>query len=279
MTEPTLIDGGAGKLAIHELGGEGDKVLLVCHATGFLSQAYRAFAHELSANLRVVGVDMRAHGDSDAPQDPKLFDWNGMADDVLRAVDYIGAAQLHGFGHSMGGAALLGAEREKPGTFQSAMVFEPVVLQGKFPGESKLARAARLRQPTFPSPQHAFERYGSRKPLGLFRADVLHDYVTHGFSQDGHDETVTLKCSPKSESQTFSMAGTIPLGSLSTIELSIAVARSGDGQLVSQLAQPLADQLPNGYLIEFETLTHFGPLQEPVVVANAMRDLISSSTS
>ena len=158
MSEPTFIDGAVGKLALHELGGEGDRVLLVCHATGFLAKAYRAFAHELGGELRVVGVDMRGHGDSTAPIQPENFDWTGMADDVLRAVDHLGAADLHGFGHSMGGAALLEAERQRPGTFRTAMVYEPVVPPGPFPGESAIARGARMRQSTFPSRGAAFER-------------------------------------------------------------------------------------------------------------------------
>ena len=101
--------------------------------------------------------------------------------------------------------------------------------------------------------------------------------MTHGFTET-EAGVVTLKCSPDSESQTFLTAGTVPLASLAEIELAVVVARSGDGQLVSHLAEPAAQTLPNGRLLEFESLTHFGPLQDPVTVANAVRSLVSSAS-
>ena len=279
MSTPKFIDGAVGKIAIHDLGGDGPETLLVAHATGFLGRVYRAFASELKNDLRVVAVDMRAHGDSDAPTNEADFDWRGMANDLTRAVEHLGAPTLHGFGHSMGGAALLEVERTNPGTFASAMVFEPVVPPATFgdqPTPIQRAAAARLR--SFPSSGHAFERYSARPPLGLFRADVLHDYVRHGFSEDDTGE-VTLKCSPESEAATFGMAGTIPLASLSEIALDVVVARGGDDGMVGGLVDSIVEALPKGNAVEFPTITHFGPLQDPVIVANAMRDLATASSS
>lgn len=278
MSNPTFLTGSAGTLAVHDFGGQGDRVLLICHATGFHSQVYRAFADELVDDVRVVGVDMRGHGDSEAPRDPADFDWRLMADDLKVAIEHLEARELHGFGHSKGGAVLLEVERTLPGTFRSAMVFEPIVPPGKFPGETPIATAARGRLRAFPTRGHALERYASRPPLGLLRADVLHDYVHHGFRELA-DGTVTLKCTPESEANTFLMAGSIPLTSLSEIQLDVAVARSGDEGLAAGLVEAIVDQLPNGELLEFNTLTHFGPLQEPVVVANEMTRIIRASSS
>lgn len=36
MSNPTFIDGHVGKIAIHDLGGDGTDTLIVAHATGFL---------------------------------------------------------------------------------------------------------------------------------------------------------------------------------------------------------------------------------------------------
>lgn len=278
MSEPTFIDGGAGQLALHDFGGSGDRVLLVAHATGFLAQVYRAFAQELTNELRVVGVDMRGHGDSDAPTAPSDFNWRYMAEDLAQAIDHIDANELHGFGHSYGGAAMLEVERTRPGTFTSAMAFEPIVPPTTLPAESPVVDAARRRLRSFPSRGHALERYSARPPLGWLRSDVLHDYVRHGFIETDTGE-ITLKCTPESEANTFAMAGTVPLGSLAEIELDVVIARSGDHEFAAALAEAAVDQLPNGRLLDFPTLTHFGPLQEPVAVAGEMRRLISSSSS
>ncbi len=275
MTTTEFIDGEAGKIAVHHLEtNTGDKpTLLVCHATGFLGRVYRALATELRDAFNVVAFDFRGHGDSDAPDDATGFAWTGLTNDLLRVVDHLALPQLHGFGHSMGGAALLEAERQRPGTFLSAMVFEPIVPPGSFKeGSSPIVNAARGRLRSFPSSAEALQRYASKPPLGLFRADVLHDYVTHGFADLGDE--ITLKCTPESEASTFSHAGSIHLGLLKEIELEVTVAVSGDGGLPAQLADAVAEHLPNGSLQTFSMLTHFGPLQDPVTVASALRDSI-----
>jgi len=272
MTEPEFIDGNAGRIAIHDFGGEGAHTLLVCHATGFLGAIYRAMAAELKTSMRVVALDFRGHGDSAHPQTPDGFSWTAMTDDLDAVIDHLAAPVLHGFGHSMGGATLLEAERRRPGTFTSAMLFEPIVPPGPFEGNSPLVEAARGRLRSFPSRAQALQRYASKPPLGLFRADVLHDYATHGFtdSEDG----ITLKCTPESEATTFSKAGTITFESLREIELDVVVAKSGDGGLPALLADAIVGQLPNGVPLEFPHLTHFGPLQDPVTVAAALRKQI-----
>lgn len=275
MSTTEFIDGAVGKIAIHDLGGAGPDTLLVCHATGFCGMVYRALAHELKDDVRVFALDMRAHGDSDAPTNEADFDWHGSADDVARVVTHLSADRLHGFGHSMGGAALLEVERSNPGTFTSAMVFEPIVPPGTFPAETPLQQAARSRLRSFPSRGDALVRYAARPPLGLFRADVLHDYVHHGF-RETEDGEITLKCTPESEASTFGMGGSIALDSLAEIEFGVIVAKSDDGALPALLADAIADQLPNGRLQEFKGITHFGPLQDPVVIAKALQRLIAT---
>ena len=271
MSTSEFIDGAVGKIAVHDFGGAGPDTLLICHATGFCGMVYRALASELADDVRVVALDMRAHGDSDAPTNEADFDWRGSADDAARVVSHLGVERLHGFGHSMGGAALLEVERTNPGTFQSAMVFEPIVPPGMFgPGDSPIQIAARGRLRTFPSRGHALERYAARPPLGIFRADVLHDYVHHGFDE-ADDGQITLKCLPEDEASTFGMAGSITLESLTEIELGVVVAKSDDGGMPALLADAIADQLPHGRLLEVEGITHFGPLQDPVKIAKALR--------
>ena len=272
-----FVDGGAGKIAVHDLGGSGAATLLVAHATGFLGRVYRAMARELADVCRVVALDFRGHGDSDVPKTDEDFSWVHMIDDLLRVVDHLNAEELHAFGHSMGGAAVLGAERARPGTFASIFVFEPIVPPGKFAGESAIAAAARGRLRTFPSRALALERYASRPPLGLFRADVLFDYVRHGFADS--EEGVTLKCSPESEAATFSHAGSIRLGHLADVAMPVTVAMSGDGGLPSELVEPIVEALPQGTLLDFADVTHFGPLQDPVTVAAAVRRSIEPSAT
>lgn len=274
----TLIDGPVGHIAVHELAeSDAEAVLVVAHATGFLGRVYAAFARELSDVARVVALDFRGHGDSVTPENPDDFAWGGMADDLAAVIEFVDPKTLHGFGHSMGGAALLEVEHRTPGTFVSVLVFEPIVPPGRFSdnGESPLMRAARGRIRAFPSRAEALQRYASKPPLGLLRADVLNDYVLEGFADTA--DGITLKCLPESEATTFGNAGTISLSHLGDIELDVVVGRSGDGGFPALLAEPVADALPNGRVLDFPTIGHFGPLQEPNSVARAMADLIATT--
>lgn len=273
----THIAGAGVELAIHELGGPDDRgvedeVLIIAHATGFLGRVYRAFAEGLTDRVRVIALDFRAHGDSTTPSTPVEFDWSLMADDLTRVVAHIDAPVVHAFGHSMGGATILEVERVAPGTFASAWLFEPIIPgdEVSFTGDSPLEIGARIRRPGFGSVAEALTRYAAKPPLGLFRADVLHDYVTHGF-HEAADGSVTLKCLPESEATTFGMTGGIRAEAMSTVDVRTVVAASGDGGMPAALASPLVNAMPKATLMKFPFLTHFGPLQEPVSVAAAVR--------
>ncbi len=277
----TRVDNGDLSLALHDFGGTGD-VLLIAHATGFLGRVYRAFANELTDHFRVYAMDFRAHGEADAPTTDDGFDWMHMASDVATIRAELGRRHdgvVHGFGHSMGGAALVGAERSLPGSFTSLFLFEPIIFPEGIPtAGTPLELSARARRATFESRAQALERYAARPPLGLFRADVLHDYVTHGFAPS-EDGSITLRCAPEHEGNTFAMAGAIHTGLLDTVTTPTVVAVSGDGQHPAQIAPLVADALPNGTLRRFDELTHFGPLQEPVTVARHLIELSSTPTS
>ncbi len=276
----TTLEGGAGDLAVHHLTGdpENSNVLLVCHATGFHGRCYRALGHELADTVRTVALDFRGHGDSTSPP-LDAFGWAGMSDDVQRTLDWLrstGAETIHGFGHSMGGAALIDAERHSPDSFASILLFEPILPPSGIlnPADSPIVKGALARTRRFPSHAAALARYAARPPLGLFRADVLHDYVVHGFAEQP-DGSVELKCTPEQEAQTFlNAAQDITLEHLSDIDSTFFIAKSGDGGLPAKLVDAVVEHAAGARPIEFNDITHFGPLQDPVGVANTLRTII-----
>lgn len=279
----TMLEGGAGELAVHHLTGEPDNpnVLLVCHATGFHGRCYRAFGQELADTVRTMALDFRGHGDSTSPPLDD-FGWAGMSDDVRRVIDWLrsnGAETVHGFGHSMGGAALIDAERATPGSFSSILLFEPIlpphgILNGQ---DSPIVKGALARSRQFPSHATALARYAARSPLAVFRADVLHDYVLHGFAERA-DGSVELKCTPEQEAETFrNAAQDIALEHLSELESEFFVAKSGDGGLPAMLVDAVIEHSPGAHLVEFPSITHFGPLQDPIGVAEAMLEVMEAA--
>ena len=265
------------RLNLRVMGGSGPD-LLVCHATGFHGLAYRPLAQCLRDHFRVWAVDFRGHGFSGpAPGDD--YAWSGMGADVAACVEAIGAPRLYGFGHSMGGAALLLAERDRPGTFEGVFLYEPIVLPRGFfeaPSANPLAAGARNRREVFNSRAEALARYAGRSPLGVMRADALAAYVEGGFV-DLPDGRVRLACAAETEARTFEASGGLPTEEASGIHVPATVAAGTTGGMPNPgaFAPAIAEALPEGRFLSFEDLGHFGPLEAPgVVAAAAVRELL-----
>ena len=259
-------------LELHDLGGDGDD-LLVAHATGLCGRAYEPLAALLAERFHVWAVDFRGHGDSSVPAGSD-FNWSGMGEDVLAVIDHLGGRPLHGFGHSMGGAALVLAERTRPAqVLRSTYLYEPIVMPSDWAtasigAQNPMSTAARRRRPEFESRAEALLRYSSRPPLGVLRADSLAAYVTHGFA-DVPRGGVRLKCAPESEALTFEAPGKPTFDdarALSTPAIVGVGARAG-AIGPAGFAPDVAAALPNGRLVEYAHLGHFGPLQDPDVIA------------
>ena len=262
-------------IALHDLGGEGPSVL-IAHATGFCAGAYRPLAAPLLARHRVWALDFRSHGDS-SRLDPERLAWTGMIDDVLAVFGAIcsetGESSLLGFGHSMGGACLLGAEMRRPGTFRAVYAFEPITIPrswGDGTGPNPLADSARRRRGGFASRDEALARYASRPPLGTFRADALWNYVEHGFAEvpDGGGE-VGLKCLPEHEAAVFQAPGKPQIEDLDAVSIPVVVAlgERDASPGPADFAPDVAAALPHGALHHFAHLSHFGPFQDPDTLA------------
>jgi pimeloyl-ACP methyl ester carboxylesterase len=257
-------------LSVHHLGGDGEP-LLICHATGFCGHAYESLAAALADRFAVWAIDFRGHGDSTAP-DNSDFAWTGMADDVLSVVDALGVPSLVGFGHSMGGAALLLAELARPGLLRAVYLYEPVVVPSvldRVPGtENPLSIRSRRRRQSFASKAEALRRYASRPPLGLLRADALAAYVEHGFIEQP-DGSVRLKCDPDNEARTFQAAGGLTLDQVGELKVPALVAVGGRAAEPGpgDYAPAVAATMPLARLVQYPHLGHFGPLQDPETVA------------
>ncbi|HRW39382.1 MAG TPA: hypothetical protein P5254_16920, partial [Aquihabitans sp.] len=130
-----------------------------------------------------------------------------------------------------------------------------------------LAAAARRRRPSFPSKAEALDRYASRPPLGLLRADALAAYVEHGFV-DQPDGSVALACAPEDEARVFEAPGKPTLRDMADVDVPVVVARGVREPWGPQAFAPaVADALPRGRSRAYDHLGHFGPFEDPTTVA------------
>lgn len=257
------------ELEVHDLGGDGP-TLLIAHATGMCGGAYLPLAAGLRSRFHVWALDFRAHGRSTVPASGELA-WPGMIDDVLTVVDALGDGPVAAIGHSMGGACLMGAELRRPGTVARAFLFEPIIVPSGFDvpgGPNPMAAAARRRRPGFPSRADALYRYASRPPLGTWRADALHAYVEHGFTELP-DGTVALACTPEHEARVFEGSGKPLIRDMGAVSTPVVVAYGARdlGPSPASFAPLVAEALPHGEGRRYAHLDHFGPFQDPDTLA------------
>lgn len=247
--------------------------MLLAHATGFHGLVWRPLAAALVelAEVHAVAPDLRGHGATPLPPD-RVLDWDGFADDVLATVDALGLEDPVGVGHSKGGAALLRAEARRPGTFRALWCYEPIV----FPAEvsrgrwedNPLATGALRRRDHFASRADALVNFSSKPPMASFDSDALEAYVEHGF-EDVDDGGVRLRCRPEVEAETYRLGGAHDtFERLGDVRCPTVVAcGAAQAGAPAALAVRIAEALPDGELARFEELGHFGPLEQPALLA------------
>ncbi|MGB6896651.1 MAG: alpha/beta hydrolase, partial [Dehalococcoidia bacterium] len=83
-------------------GGSGEPLVLVHGYTGDITD-WRHQIPEFSRTYRVLVMDLRGHGRSEAPSDRSTYTIPQMASDVENLVEQVGFDRYHLLGHSMGG--------------------------------------------------------------------------------------------------------------------------------------------------------------------------------
>lgn len=280
--ETRVVSGSGGlRLAVHHLGGDGPPLMAV-HATGFHGRCWWPLASALIPQFSVWAIDQRGHGGSD--KDPAgTYDWALFAADLLATVDAIGGTGWKAVGHSLGGGVIMLAEAGRPGTFDAAVCYEPVVMPPLGIPASRgnpLADLARRRRASFSSRAAAIKNYRSKPPFAGFDPVALQMYVDHGLV-DTPDGRVTLACRREDEAATFEAALKAPVWDrLPAVAPQVTVMAGAAGEdPLARIASEVAGRLPQGRLLRFEHLDHFGPMTSPAEVGEAMAQALASPTT
>lgn len=101
---PFVTTNGA-KIYYETHGARGEPLVLVHGYTGDITD-WRHQIPEFSKSHRVLVMDHRGHGRSEAPADRGCYTIETMADDVEAVAEEAGFARFHLLGHSMGGAVV-----------------------------------------------------------------------------------------------------------------------------------------------------------------------------
>lgn len=260
-------------IAVHELAPGLDRPpLMLSHATGFHARCYAPIAAALSDRYHVVAPDYRGHGESPINPDWEV-DWHRFGDDALAVARSVApGGGLIGFGHSMGGAALLMAAHAAPGLFDRLVLFEPIASPPNRPKLDReqmrkfpIVQGALRRRDTFDSFGAAYENFSAKPPLSLMTPEVLRNYVDHGFEPVDGGPQVTLRCRPRIEAEIFiggSDNGVWELLAEITTPC-LVVGGAVEANQPSASTEAIAAELPHGTYVWLPRQTHFGPFSHP----------------
>ena len=267
--------------------GRSAPTLLFSHGNGMHSHTWRQVAAELAADFRCLAFDFRAHGYTQTPEEVSLG-WEDMRDDLLAVADELAEAgnEVYGLvGHSLGGAVAVHALLARPSQFAKAWAYEPVLpvfddthdtaaSETKRASGNVLAAGARRRKAVFASRQEAYDRFCNRPPLGDFTAAALWDYLEHGLADLPSGE-VALCCAPEHEARIFEEVIDASPEALAQLETPVAVVVGGDDSPPVKFGRMAAEVMPQAQLTCYEQLGHFGPMQDPALIAAHIRDWFS----
>jgi pimeloyl-ACP methyl ester carboxylesterase len=117
------ITGPAGKLAVDD-GGSGDPVVLVHSLAGNIKH-WSAQLEHLRKTRRAVALDLRGHGNSEAPRNGE-YSMESQAEDVGAVADALGLERFALVGHSMGGGVALAYAGAHPERGTHLLVADPI---------------------------------------------------------------------------------------------------------------------------------------------------------
>ena len=150
--ETTKIDVGGHELR-YSLSGTGDRTLILLHGFAETIDVWDEILPELQTMGRVLVLELRAHGWSGSPQPP--YQWEDLANDVIRAMDALDIASADIVGHGLGGVVGLHLSRIDRSRLSSLVVlgdgtntapeqqnlFNEIVKSGRMNGLEGIAHA------------------------------------------------------------------------------------------------------------------------------------------
>lgn len=103
--------------------GSGQPALVLLHYFGGSAKEWKPVVDRLSDAHHCVAIDMRGHGDSDAP--PTGYSVASMADDVLGVIETLNLTDFGLVGHSMSGKVALSLASRQPVGLRALVLVSP----------------------------------------------------------------------------------------------------------------------------------------------------------
>ncbi len=267
--------------------------ILYLHATGFNAITYQSLLEPLGGQAHVAAIDMRGHGRSKLPANPRrMHSWNKFRDDVIQVLEQTAPRGAVIGGHSMGATVALLVAAKRPDLVKGLVLTDPVLLRpaayrvANIPllnmtvPKNALSKAAARRRNDFESPEEAAENLRGRGAFKTWRQPFLDDYVVDGVLRYD-DGRYRLACSPEYESAVFAAHRYRPWTAFRKLRkkrMPIIILQADK----DSTAQPDTDTRvhnirPDAAVTKVPGTTHFIPMERPYVVRDALKLLFEAT--
>ncbi|WP_300380145.1 alpha/beta hydrolase [Henriciella sp.] len=290
-----------GEMKAIEFGNpEMDTAAIWLHATGFNAMTYQSILAPLGQRTRVAALDMRGHGRTTLPAEPKsLKSWHTYRDDVIEFLEKTVTKPVVLSGHSMGGCVALLVAGKRPDLVKGLVLVDPVILSKRFyfmkhafpflgplmSAGNGMSRQARKRRAEFASPADAKKAYKGRGAFKTWREPFLEDYLTDGLTRtegneaDSDGESWRLSCDPAWEAATFNAQRNQPWGALKTVRaenIPTVILRPTQAPVMTKrVTNLIISKYPGIILKERPYTSHFHPMEVPYEVRSELSTTIS----
>jgi len=161
----------------YDVHGEGERVLVLVHGLLMNRRMYEKLAPEMaSRGNRVVAIDLLGHGDSDKPQDMRIYSMSSFANQVVALIDHLGLAPPVVGGTSLGANVTLELAVHHPERARGLLIEMPVLedaLLGAALTFTPILVSLRFGKPLLSLLAAATERV----PRSNYVADILLDWM------------------------------------------------------------------------------------------------------
>ena len=263
---------------------------LLLHANGFNALTYQSILAPLGLRAHVAGLDMRGHGRSTAPAEPrKLFGWNTYRDDVISALEKLAPDGTVLAGHSMGATVAVLVAALRPDLVTGLVLTDPVLMAPSFyrrmhfPGvpsmakrNSPMSRQAAKRRNSFMSQDAAVESFQGRGAFKSWREPFLQDYVTDGVLWNEASDDWGLACTPEWEAASFGAHRHRPWGAVKNLQCPIVLIRAEKNSTCPKPSvQRFMKLQPYTVLQQPSGTSHFIPMERPYAIRDAISQFLA----
>jgi pimeloyl-ACP methyl ester carboxylesterase len=278
-TKSIYIDHDGIKLHAVDWGGDGPPIVLI-HGSRRTSRSWSAVARRIRDQFRVIALDMRAHGKSDAPMTG--YTTKQRVIDTRAMIDSIGIGDHYLMAHSLGGASTALYAAENPDRVLGMILIEPV-MEGPLHysrvgilDEDMNEIQGRGRRNTWPTLEDLKNRLKSNEMTKVWTEEVLADVLNEEtiVHKDGRAEAMWHLNSyniAEMQSDEFSL-----LEASSKMSMPISIMVAGNNKMLPTHIQPFAEKLVDAELHVYTDLGHAIYMEDPELVADHTKHVLLS---